>query len=73
MADKPAKRFRVGFVEAAIWKNEGTGDRSFYSVTLRRSYKDNDGEWQTADSLGHADLLNAAKALERAELWISNQ
>lgn len=68
MANKPVKRFRIGLVEAAVWKNQN----KFYSVTLSRSYKDGD-EWKTTDQLGAADLLNAAQVLERAEEFISEQ
>ncbi len=71
MSEKPVKRFRIGFVEAAIWKNT-KDDRTFHSVKLSRSYKDGD-EYQSTDSFSQADLLNASKVLERAEVWISNQ
>ncbi len=64
---KPVKKCRVGSVTAAIWKNDG-----FFSVTLQKSYKQDD-EWKNTESLSHGDLLNAAKALERAEEWISAQ
>ena len=64
---KPTKKFRIGFVEAAIWDND-----DFYSVTLSRTYKD-DGEYKSTDSLGQGDLLNAAKCLARAENWIAEQ
>lgn len=64
---KPVKKFRIGFVEAAIWNND-----DFYSVTLSRTYKD-DGEYKSTDSLGQTDLLNAAKCLTRAENWIAEQ
>ena len=67
---QPSVRFRIGNVTAAVWKN-GEG---FYSVTLQRSYKEKDSEeWKNSDSLGHGDLLNAARALERAEQWIANR
>jgi hypothetical protein len=66
---KPIKKFRVGGVSAAVWKNND----DFYSVTLQKSYKDEGGEWKNTDSLNHGDLLNAAKALERAESYISSQ
>ncbi len=66
--NKPAKTIRIGYVKATIWKNE-----DFFNVTLTRSYKDDEGNWKDGDSLGHADLLNAAKALTRAEQFIAEQ
>ncbi len=64
---KPARKFRLGFVEAAVWDND-----NFYSVTLSRTYKDGE-EYKNTDSLGAGDLLNAAKVLTRAEAWIAEQ
>jgi hypothetical protein len=69
MADQPSAKFRLGSVTAAVWKN-GEG---FYNVTLQRSYKDDAGEWKNTDQLGHGDLLNAAKVLERAEEYIARK
>ncbi len=63
----PVQKFRIGFVEAAIWEND-----SFYSVTLSKSYKDGD-EYKSTDNLNAGDLLNAAKVLMRAEAWIAEQ
>jgi hypothetical protein len=68
---EPTQRFRIGFVTASVWENSTNG-RAFYNVTLQRTYKE-DGEYKQTDSLGHGDLLNSAKALERAEAWISAQ
>lgn len=66
--NRPDAKFRIGFVSASVWKN----DSGFYSVTLQRSYKDGD-DIKNTDQLGSADLLNAAKVLERAEAWIADQ
>lgn len=71
MSSAPVKKFRLGFVEAAIWKNETNGN-TFYNVKLSRTYKDGD-ELKNTDNLSHGDLLNAAKVLTRAEAWIADQ
>ena len=63
----PAAKFRIGYVSATVWENA-----EFYSVTLTRSYKDGE-DWKDNGSLNHSDLLNAARVLERAEVWISEQ
>ena len=70
--NQPAAKFRVGWVTATVWKNEGNGDRPFFNAVLSKSYKDGD-EYKDTDQLGHGDLLNGAKALERAEQFISEQ
>lgn len=69
MADneKPVKKFRLGYLTASVWKND-----KFFNVTLVRTYKE-EKEYKETHSLGTADLLNAAKLLERAQQWISEQ
>lgn len=67
MSDQPVKKFRVGSVTAAVWKNNDN-----YSVTLQKSYREKETEeWRNTDNLFGGDILNAMKALERAEEFIS--
>lgn len=68
-ANQPAHKVRIGLVTATIWHN----DDKFYNVVLSRSYKDADDNWAETDQLSHHDLLNAAKVLQRAEEFISQQ
>jgi hypothetical protein len=68
MTKQPAYKFKIGLITATIWDNDG-----FYSVDLSRSYKNNEGQWQSTTSYGHSDLLNIAKSAERAENWIARQ
>lgn len=70
-ANQPAAKFRLGYVTATVWKNQGTGDREFFSVEVSKAYKDGD-EWKDTSSLGAGDLLNAVKCLERAEQFIAD-
>jgi len=63
--NRPDVKFRIGLVTATVWKND-----SGYSVVLKRSYKDGN-DWKETDQLFTADLLNAAKVLQRAESWIA--
>ena len=72
MSNTPTKRFRIGAVTAAVFENEGNGNGKFYTVNVTRSYKDG-SDWKNTSSLNAGDLLNASKALERAETWISQQ
>lgn len=66
---RPLKDFRVGSVTAAIWKS---GDKG-YSVTLQKSYKDDDGVWQNTPFMFHGDVACALRALDRAERWLGAQ
>lgn len=72
MANAPVARFRIGYITASVWENDGNGNSSFYSVDLQRTYKDGD-DLKNTTSLGHGDLLNAAECLRRAENFISSQ
>jgi len=57
---KPVASLRADDVSASVWAREFViqgQPRTFYSVTLERSYKDRDGAWKytksfDADSLG---------------------
>jgi hypothetical protein len=63
----PVVKFRLGSVTATVWQN----DKHFNTV-LSKSYKDGD-DWKETDQLGHGDLLNAARVLERCEDYIADQ
>jgi hypothetical protein len=64
--NQPAAKFRLGYVTATVWKND------FFNTVLSKSYKDGE-DWKDTDQLGTGDLLNAAKLLQRAEEFISQQ
>lgn len=66
--NQPVVKFRIGLVTATVWQNE-----KFYNVTLSKSYKDDAGDWKDTDQLGHGDLMNAMKVLERSEDFIADQ
>jgi hypothetical protein len=67
----PAKKFRVGYVTATIWKKTNDG-RDYYSVEVSRTFKEGD-ELKNTSSLNHADILVAADLLVRANDWIMAQ
>lgn len=68
---KPAHKLRAGGIEVSIWKNEGANG-VWYSITLRRSYKQ-DEEWKESDSYAEDDLLRLAKLIDEADSWIAAQ
>jgi len=65
----PVGKVRVGSVTASIWENT-KDSKIFYSVTFERRYKDGDGNWKSSDSYGPGDLLELAKAADRAHSQI---
>lgn len=62
----PVDRVRLGRISAAIWK-QTTDDRSFYNFTLERSYKDDQGNYQSASSFSLQDALAVAKIANLAD------
>src|ERR1700722_2716939 len=69
---KPIHEVRLGFIKAAVWKNE-TEAGARYNVTFSRIYKDGDKDWQSTDSFGRNDLLLVAKVADLAHTWIFEQ
>ena len=69
MANKPEKKYKAGAISATVWKNEGQKNGktfAFHTISLRRNYKDKDGEWKNSSSLRPGDLPKAALVLSKA-------
>jgi hypothetical protein len=71
-SNKPAHRIRSGAIEVAVWRNESEKGGTWYSVTMSRSYKQNEA-WKQTDSFGQDDLLVLAKLVDMAHTWIMGQ
>lgn len=64
---EPEKRFKVGGCTASIFANDipgGTGVRR--SVSLQRTYMDQDGQFKATSSFGLNDIPKAVMALLKA-------
>jgi hypothetical protein len=68
----PDYKAHFGRVQAAVWRRDLEG-RTSYSVSVTRSYKDKQDQWQRTTQLDEDDLLPAAKALDDAYTWIQRQ
>ncbi len=66
----PEKKFRAGLVTATIWKNkredEEGNEVTYKTVTFERSYKDDEDNWRSTNSLRINDLPKAILVLEKA-------
>lgn len=66
----PIAKVRAGSMSVSVWNNTGKkGDQefTFQTVSLQRSYKDAEGEWQNPSlSLRVTDLPKAILALQKA-------
>jgi len=74
----PEIKFRAGAISAAVWPNKGqskTGEETeFKTVSLQRSYKDKNDQWQNTSQLRISDLPKAALILSKAyEYLVLNQ
>lgn len=68
--NSPEKKFSAGAISATVWKNSGkskTGeDVEYMTVSLQRSYKDKNDQWQNTGSMRIADLPKAELVLRKA-------
>lgn len=75
--NKPEKKYKIGAVSASIWKRTHTtkdgGSFEKWSVSLDRTYKDRNGNWQTTSSYDTNDVPKALLALSQAYRHIVNQ
>jgi hypothetical protein len=68
---KPAAEVRYGNIRAAIWRNEGKKNGgAYFTVSIERSYRDDEGEFRTSHSFGRDDLLLLAKVADAAHSQI---
>jgi hypothetical protein len=58
--NKPVAKVQLYPVTGSIWKNQ-TSKGAFYSVTFERSYKDDNGKYQTSSNFNASDLLLVSK------------
>ncbi len=66
----PVHEIKQGMLKAAIWKNEGS-EGPFYSVTLGRLFKNDEGKWRTSQRFGAKDLTNVPALIEEIQTWIT--
>jgi hypothetical protein len=68
----PAHEVQLGRVKAVVWENHSDAHGRWFSITCGRSYKDNSGNWRTAQSFGRDDLLVLAECLRQCYLWVAD-
>ena len=69
--NKPVHEVRLGFIKAAVWRNE-TESGIRYNVTFSRLYKDGE-QWKSTESFGRDDLLLLGKVADQTHSWICSQ
>ena len=70
---KPLKTFREENVSGSVWAKEvlvGMDRRTFYSITLERSYKIPGQPWKYTRSFDASDLANLKKVVQQADDFV---
>lgn len=62
---RPVETLRDSAIKAAIWRNESENG-AFHSVTFGRTYTDNDGKAQSAESFSGSQILRLAHLAQKA-------
>ncbi len=70
-SNKPVKSFRLRGITASVFENSSEDGKSFYKVTLQRSYKQDD-EWKSTNSFGRDDLPLVSLLTKQAWEFILN-
>ena len=67
----PEKKFRVGLIQATVWKNQG--DKGEYkTVSFEKRYQ-KDGEWKSSNSFTGDELARAIVVLTKAFEYVALQ
>lgn len=69
---RPVFEARYGRLRVSVWRQE-SDKGPWFNVVLGRNYKDDAGNWQTANSYGVRDLLEVAKLCTEAHSWIHRE
>jgi hypothetical protein len=62
----PRDTLRDGNLKASIWRNESSEKGSFYSASLSRTYKDQNGELRDTHSFAGNELLRVSELARKA-------
>ncbi len=72
--DLPVHKVSIGALQLAVWANEHeleTGEkRIFHTISLERSYKDKNDEWQKTHQLRESDLGEAICLLQNGQDYL---
>ena len=61
------KKFRAGTITATVWTNlSKNGTCEFNSISIQRSYRDNENHWKNTSNLRPQDIPNAILVLQES-------
>jgi len=62
---QPVETIRDGAIKMSIWRNEGQ-DGPFFSTSVNRTYRDDEGQLRDTNSFTGADLLKVSELARQA-------
>ena len=68
-ANKPVARVSLYPVTGSIWRNQNPKG-IFFSVSFERTFKDNDGKFQSSSTFNASDLLLVSKVADLCDTKI---
>ena len=66
MSQQPFAKLKDGLLSATIWRNIGEDGKERFSITLSRSYKDQNDQWRETNSFSPLELLKLQQLSVRA-------
>ncbi len=63
---KPIETFRLRGISASVFENQTDDGQTFYRVSLVRTYKDGNGQFQTTSAFSRDDLPIVAHLADEA-------
>lgn len=74
--NKPIKKFMIGSVSASVFKKHvktEENDFNAYNVSIQKSYKDDNDEWQNTNNFNDLDLGNVIGVSFLAQAFIASE
>jgi len=71
--NQPIKQIRsINGISASIWKRVTKEGEVYYTASIDRSYKDQDGKWHRTSNFRHDELPIVRKLAAKAEAFIDD-
>jgi hypothetical protein len=71
--EEPVARVRHWPITLAIWERHSADGRPYFTFSLQRSYRDQNGEWANANSFFAAHAQHLKMAIDDAWRWIEKR
>jgi hypothetical protein len=71
--EEPVARVRHWPITLSIWQRESAEGRPYFTFSLQRSYRDQNNEWQNANSFFAAHAQHLKTAIDDAWRWIEKR